>query len=197
MLIHTTAEGLYPVLSLETSAGKAIASKGVYVDIDPERPDRTLPSELGLSGAGIEPVRLTVGALPPRKMAGKPALRDVRLVVRVGSGSRSRVLTLGQSVALPGGQQLRYAAMRRYARLSIADDWSVYPIYALFGLAAAGLALALLVPYRCVRVMLVSGVEGAELRGLVRSRLAAPDFAGTVEEAIASAVSDGAEKDVT
>ncbi len=195
LLIHVNGDGLYPTLSVLDPEGTTLGSEGLFVDFDAEHPDRTVPARLDLSGAGLEPVAMTVQALPPREATRTATLADVDLAIRLGAGSdaSSTLVSMGEGVALPGGYRLVYRSMVRYARLSIADDWSVYPIYALFGLAAAGLALALLVPYRRVRVTLVEADGGAVLHCQVHDRRRDPMFAESVEKAVAAALAAGTE----
>lgn len=71
-----------------------------------------------------------------------------------------------------------------YARLSVVDDWSVYPMYAVFVLAAIALAVALFVPYREAAAFIESGPAGTVVRVRARHSRRDPAFAQRIQQRV-------------
>jgi cytochrome c biogenesis protein ResB len=200
LLIHSSDYGLAAVVSVETSAGVEMLREAQLVDFDDAKPSGTTSARFDLTdstGRLIEDVSLTV---PLDRLDGLPVHqrpKQPRVVMTVDASGAETVTTLavGQARILSTGDRLRLVDLVYYARVSVADDWSVYPIYALFVLAAIALSLAILVPYRRVLVMTVPSAEGAELHALVRSRRGDPVFEERVEAALREAAASASEKE--
>jgi cytochrome c biogenesis protein ResB len=79
---------------------------------------------------------------------------------------------------------LRFDEAGRYARLSVVDDWSVYVMYALLGIAIAGLSVAILVPRRTAWVLLEQTDDGVALRLLTVHERRDPNFEVIAEDAL-------------
>ncbi|MBE0476951.1 MAG: cytochrome c biogenesis protein ResB [Coriobacteriia bacterium] len=174
-MVHSTdGYGLSAWISVEGPEGETIDSVQTISDFDTARPSGTSPTVLSLTVGGEE---LTVRVSPvaravwlgERRTLSRELPRSPRLSVHISpsreSASRDVEIGPGEAVGLPGGYRLRFERLTHYARLSVVDDWSVAPIYALFGTAAAGLALALLVPFRSVRLLLSE--DGREMHAEV------------------------------
>jgi cytochrome c biogenesis protein ResB len=93
----------------------------------------------------------------------------------------------GESIDLGGGAALRLEDVTYYARLSVVDDWSVYPLYAVLIIAVIGLALALLLPPKTVWVMLVESDGVVSLNARTRQSRADRVFAASVESTLRAA----------
>ncbi len=80
---------------------------------------------------------------------GRPAVaaRDLLVVhPRSGKARPPGLIAEGASAQLPGGSSLRFAQRGYFVVVSVADDAAVPAIYALFVIAAVGLAIAVLFP---------------------------------------------------
>jgi len=190
LLIHMDDYGLAPVVVLLGADGLEHARQELIVDFDDSTPEGVAPVELELTGPEEEPVAVTL------QLALPPGTADVgRIEVAVtdpddGSTSTSSV-GRGEPVPLPGGEQFMVEDVGYYARISIADDWSVPFIYALFTLSVLSMTVAILVPHRHVLVFLTEESSGAMLYIDVRHSRGAPAFAKTVEGALRSVVDGG------
>lgn len=185
LLIHMNDYGFSPVISLETSAGTRIERQELLVDRPSTDTSETGATSFELAGPGVV---IPVSASLLRTDSGK-RVEDLKLKLRLGENGSlgQRVLAAGETVELPTGDRLRLDAVTHYVRLSIADDWSVYPMYALFGLASAGLALAVLFPARSAWGMLVSTPAGDALHVVTRNGRGDVVFEERVREALRSA----------
>jgi len=118
-----------------------------------------------------------------------PKAKKATIVVTGPASYREQAtLAKGDALVLPGGQLLRLVDIVYYARLSVVDDWSIYPIYALFVIAGAALSLAVFTPYRVVRLLLVETPDGLVLHAQARHARRDPLFAEHVEGALRAAL---------
>lgn len=149
LLIHPDTWGYAPLLAIETTEGVKLAQE--YGRI-PE-------SDVTSAGAGPGLMRLSIGPGGPIEIAfsipAEPSshLGGVTLqpaiavsIQRAGEPAGAPVLLkTGERAPLFGGLWIRFVRGGEYVRVAVANDRSVPFIYALFGIAAAGLTLALLV----------------------------------------------------
>ncbi|MDO8963006.1 MAG: cytochrome c biogenesis protein ResB [Coriobacteriia bacterium] len=190
LMIHQVEYGVAPSVSVIASGGAVVGSSaglsdwsdsatyGVtpvaleLVNGDPAAP----PIDVEISLVAAREGTAVVRAIPP------PRHTSISWTVRGSGVTSTAVIVPGESIPVPGGD-LRLDAVTYYARLSVVDDWSVYPIYALFFLATVGLALALLVPRRAAWVI-VSEVDGSRVAAVVtRHWRGDPVFrSGVIEE---------------
>jgi hypothetical protein len=77
--------------------------------------------------------------------------------------------------------------VKDWVRVSVANDWSVAPIYALFCVAIAALAVAVIVPARRVAVMLVETEAGWSLHADTWHSRKDPTFRTRVEHVLREA----------
>lgn len=193
LMVHQNNYGLAVALEATGPDGRVAASARSLVDFDPARPSGTTPADLEMttaSGARYE-VEVTVpadrrggevvAALPGRAVA---ALR----ISTAGTATVEATLTPGASVRLADGSRIHLVSVGYYTRLSVVDDWTVYPIYALFTIAAAGLCLAVFAPHRVVRLLAIEGAEGTMVHLVARHSRRDPLFAENVESAVRGAL---------
>lgn len=176
MLIHRSAYGLAAVVRL--GEGDAAITHDVLFDLDEADPVGVLPVELTVTGAsGADVADVVLRVLPTQDGVERLSATYAPAGVPLESATATTsVLTAGDSVTLPGGVTLEVVRLTSYARLSVVDDWSVPVIYALFAVALIALMLAVLVPSRVVRVLIVRG-EGGEFIAHVGVRRARADLA--------------------
>lgn len=194
MLVHMDTYGVAPVLTGLDVGGAPIGTTSGFSDWDDSAPDGVTPYRLTLAAApGVPAVDVTVTLEAVREQGALiraiPPWKRVRLTwsAEGSASSTTTELTPGQAVPIAGGY-LRLDDVAYYVRMTVVDDWSVYPVYALFGLAILGLVFALLLPLRTVFV-LVEEADGVTVaRAIVRHRRGDPVFRLRVETAMLEAV---------
>ncbi len=193
LLVHQGEYGISPQVTLLAADGTEVTTQRGIIDFPGKSGTKDYtPYALLVSGedAAVRAVEVTLTVAPPE--SDKPVkVEDARVRVAVfdplSGESTVTVLSPGESVGVRD-RMLRYDAMGYYARLTVADDWSVYPIYLLFFTAVAGLALTMFVPARTAWVMYAVDDEGTgSLRVLVRNHRSDPVFAERVVAAAARA----------
>lgn len=202
LLIHQDAYGVSPVVTALAPNGQVVGTTSGLSDWDDAAPDGVTPYHFTVDrGQGVPGVEVTVTLEAAREgtavIRAIPPWKRVRVAVgETGStASTTTELTPGRTVEVPGGF-LRLDDVAYYARMTVVDDWSVYPIYGLFGLAIAGLVMALLLPLRTAFVLVEArGSGGVSARAIVRHRRGDPVFRQTVERVLAESVGAGAETD--
>jgi cytochrome c biogenesis protein ResB len=187
LLIHMVDDGFAPTLVLESSEGTEVARQEFLVDLDESQPGGLTPVSFGLPTAGGEELSgiLTL-SLPESDSATGTAILTV-------SDPEGEVLVtqeakIGEPIEMPGGEALVLESVERYARLAVADDWSVPWIYALLVLASVGITFAVFSPYRKAWVMLVEDGGRARLHVRTRHYRGSPTFAEQVERAVREVV---------
>jgi cytochrome c biogenesis protein ResB len=193
MMVHQNDYGLAVPIEIEDATGTVLAEAQPLVDFAEDQPSGTTTSELRMTtpAGGDHVVEVTVPADrgPDGVYRDLPKDRRARVkVTTLGAATIDETLDPGQSVTLPDGNLLRLKDVVYYTRLSVVDDWSVYPIYGLFVLAGAGVTLAVFVPYRVVRVLLVEAEGGLAVHVVTRHARRDPLFAESVEEALREAL---------
>lgn len=113
--------------------------------------------------------------------------REVRVNIS-GESEWSKVLGEGDRFEADG-VSITIERIGYYARLSIVDNPVVYLIYALLGAAVLGITLAVSIPFREVRVLLVNGDDGRELHIRVTNPKKEAAFIARLAERLAAALS--------
>ncbi len=187
LLIHMGAHGVSPEISLETPSGEEILSARPLVDFDETSPTGTSPSGFFLidDATGTESgVRVEVD-LPAQGKTNE--LATVSLYVEPGGWLESTGatgLTRGGTLELSNGAVLRVQNLDYYVRISVADDWSVPYIYALLVIGTIGLSVAVVLPHRAVRLLLVEDGDGRRLHVHTSHSRGDPTFGERVERAL-------------
>lgn len=191
LMVHASDWGLAPSFSLEDSRGVETARSSALVDFLPGDSVRTdvsgfdITDNAGESRFGIE-VTVPLNAEEPSVEITVTDLTSSDAVGPIALG-------VGEAHELPGGERLRLMAVPRYGRLSIADDWSVTPMYALFALATVGLSLAILTPHRRVRILAVEAEGRVSLHVVVKHDRGSAVFREEALDAIGSLSTSGGE----
>lgn len=187
MLVHANDDGLAALI--EVTGGGSVLTEEVLLDYDEKR-ERVEPALFGVTGtSGVTAATI---ALEPAE-GSTPERRLVRIRSSAGVAAPlenpdiDQIVPEGEAMELPGSLTLRIVRLGKYARLSVVNDWSVYPIYALFGLALVGLVLALFAPPKAVRVLLVEAEDGPRLHIAVRHSRGDPHFPDRVRSALSRA----------
>lgn len=194
LIVHENAHGYSPRVSLLGDTGQVLAEERFLADFSSTTTDGISPVALETVDAGGQnataraeiTVLATSQEIAEQKLPAQPKAR-IR-VMPVGGGQPTvAVLGVGDSIPVPGGE-LRFDGVEYYARLSVADDWSVYPIYLLFLTATLGLTTAVLLPRRLVWVVLREDAGDRHLRVLVQHQRKDPLFAIQIEDLLAETV---------
>lgn len=166
LLVHANDWGLAPSFSLEDSRGADVANTHALVDFLPEDTSSTSSGGFDVTdNAGASRYRVeTRVPLLAKEPSVEMTVTDVATSAVLGSAT----LAVGDAYELPGGERVRLLGVPRYGRLSVADDWSVTPIYALFVIGTLGLSLAIFTPHRRVRVLVVESGVGVSLHVVVQ-----------------------------
>jgi hypothetical protein len=170
LMVHMADFGPAAVVALESYGGAEVGRDVFMLDRSTETSSGTGPRSFSFAGAaGVAPFEARIQVVIGRSPAGAPPGAGVgRAVVETataGSGAFGPPVTLavGEFLPLPGGGRLRLADVKDWVRVSVANDWSVTPLYVLFCIAIAALAVAVLVPARRVALMLVKTKAGWSL----------------------------------
>jgi 3D (Asp-Asp-Asp) domain-containing protein len=193
-MIHISDWGHAAELSLEESSGVDIASTTLLLD-NVEDSDRTTSEAFELTNEAGE-AAVTVHATYLLE-EDEPTLLVTATEAATGETLAEEELVADDAVTFPTGERLVFDRYARYARLAIAHDWSVVPLYTAFLVTLLGLAVAIFSPYRRVVALATKGDRGVRLDALVRyGRGRSPMFEDRVREALAEAFEvDG--RDVT
>ena len=165
-LIHASDYGLAASFAVDSAEGKELARSSALIDFSEAATSSTAPGEFGLTDAsGVERVRGSVSV--PLGTSGGQVVRALprnpqavfALVSADGNPVGAARLRVGERMPLPDGSSLRLLGIGYYARLSVVDDWSVSVLYGLFGVALAGLCIAILMR----QVLVVAGVRPTDV----------------------------------
>ncbi|GAB4276352.1 MAG: hypothetical protein Kow0056_06700 [Coriobacteriia bacterium] len=183
LLIHRADTGYSPTLALFAADGSLISRKEFLVDLDESQPGGLTPVDFALiaSGGGDLAGRLVL-ALPESEEGTGTAM--LRIGAPDGTVVYEGPVFLREPVSMPTGETLVLESVRRYARLSVADDWSVPFIYAFIISASLALVLAVFSPYRRAWVLVTPEGEGSRVGIVARHWRGSPLFAETVRAAI-------------
>jgi hypothetical protein len=194
LLVHMVEFGPAATFALEGPAGERITRETFMLVLSADTSSGTMPQTFELSGAdgkaGIA-ARIQVIVRRASEATGSaPAVS--RALVETSTAGASvfgspTVLQVGDALPLPGGGTLRLEDVKDWASVSVANDWSVTPIYVLFCVAIAALAVAVLVPARRVAVMLVETDSGWSLHADTWHSRKDPTFRPRVEQILRDA----------
>lgn len=164
LMIHMVAFGPAATLSVESTGGAEVARTTFTLDLSTETSSGTVPQVFDLTTAeGQAGLTVRVQVLTKAAAGASPtearALIETKTVEAAVFGPPVTV-PVGSTIDLPGGGRLRVVSVTDWARVSVANDWSVPFIYVLLMLAILGLAVAVLVPARRASVLLVETEEG-------------------------------------
>ncbi len=193
LVIHANEHGLaIPVVAQDGS------SLDVLLDFDEESCTARSVSDLEANGPG-GPTRIAF-EVPLDTYRGQCVTavpRDPRIVWRSAgpSGEASGTVRPGDAFEPMPGVALRLGTLGYYARLSVVDDWSVYPIYAVFALATLALAIAVFMPYREVLAVLEESAAGCRTGFRVRHTRRDPGFGIRVREQVEQVLGGAVEPD--
>jgi hypothetical protein len=183
LLMHMAGYGLSAHLTIETT-GTAISNVSLIDFVSsPTGTTRNVVTVQRADRSIISTFTVTI----PADMNGNTILEvlpaDPSIIVGI-DGRDAGTLKVGKRLTLPDGTKVRLDSVGYYARLSVADDWSIYPIYILFVLAGVAMSAAMLLRYRRVLVLLVDEDGGSRLQAILRPSGQDPLFAQRVECAL-------------
>ncbi|TLM98820.1 MAG: cytochrome c biogenesis protein ResB, partial [Actinobacteria bacterium] len=179
LLVHYMDNGYVATARTVNQDGSVAGVDRLYFDQDASSPGGLASARLNLTAAQ----RSFDLTLTPVK-ATSDTSRSIEIEYPTPSGGTlTTTVPIGTTADL-GFVRITLDDVRRYARLSVADDWSVYPMYALFVLATAGMVLAVFFPRRTAWVLLTEKDGATELRYLTYHQRKDPAFDVGVEEAL-------------
>lgn len=197
LLIHRTSEwGYAPRLEVVAPDGSVVAQTSAFIPVSTLTSAGAGPVDLDYNDATGTPYVLKV-SIPAggTDASGTRTLQKALLVEVTGAGGVAGPpvrIDEGASGELPGGASLRFVSRAQYINVSVADDWSVPFIYALFVLAALGLVVAVLFSPKKVWVLLSHEDGVGRIRVLARHLRGDPNFpehvVGIVREAVPETV---------
>lgn len=164
LLVHYEDFDYYADLTLLGSDLKPLSGAQVVFDVVGPRRSVLSTEVITLTGARGRRVPVTVSPLVSIADGASARRRQLRLTWADESGAASSTVLAEGATAVIAGAPLRFDTAGEYVRLSVADDWSVYPIYLVFFLMIVGNAISALWPRRVAWVLLTSVAEGTELR---------------------------------
>jgi hypothetical protein len=194
LLVHMAAYGPAAVIGAETADGIELGRWTLMLERSAETSSGTQPHTLSLSAeSGASPLDARIQVVVSRAATGSTTTAWVsRAVIETATAGSSAfgppvTLAVGEFLPLPGGGRLRLADVKDWVRVSVANDWSVTPLYILFCVAIVALAVAVLVPARRVAVMLVETESGWSLHADTWHSRKDPTFRPRVEQILREA----------
>lgn len=190
LMVHMAALGPSVTLAVEATGGPEIARETFTLDLSTDTSTGSVPQVFDLTdGSGASGLVARVQVLT-RASAGWSATESRALLETsaVGADDFGPAVTVpeGSTFELPGGGRLRVVEITDWARVSVANDWSVPFIYGLLVLAILGLAVAVLMPARRVTALLVEDDEGRFLHVGTWHDKRDPEFKRRVLAAVAA-----------
>jgi hypothetical protein len=191
LLIHANTDGLAVMMSVESSqAAQPLPERDMLrFDASPEGIASSRFDVQDASGAVRDAISVTV---PLDRKGGQPRLAPpvvprVVLSIRSGGVETTAVVVKGASTTLPTGEKVRLDDLVYFEAVSVADDWSIYPLYLLFALVSLTVSVAVLMPYRRVLVSTRVNDGARELVALPMHARGDPLFAEQIEQALRDA----------
>ena len=174
--IYNTDRGLSARLSVLDGEGATVERPFMLVDFDHGATDGTRPVSYyqvaGADGQVREVVHVTV---PLDRVGGEfndviPQERRARIVAVDPEGQplMDRIVSLGETVALPSGTAVRLDSVDSYARLTVSDDNTIPLVYASMILAMVFLSVTLFARQQLVLAAVVDGEKGSIFVARVR-----------------------------
>jgi len=185
------------VLSLRPPDASSASTVAVIVDFSAEASSGTRPAFFGVplaDGSTAEgsveiEARDRIGQLPKLRPPAPHAL--IELTAPSIPETLTARLAIGDELRLPDGSRLGFDSLGYYARLSVVNNWALYPIYAAFVLALAGATLALLVPLRTALAEIAPDGDGSVVRIKIPKSKIDTTFAEQLEADIRSRLGVG------
>ena len=201
LTIYPSDFGLATTLTLLSAQGVETGHSYQLADFSGDATGGTVPVGFVSIGdaAGKPLLRISVtvpldrkGDVLAKRVPAKPA---ARVVVTSLNGAKvlDRLVSPGESVALPSGDTLRLDGVEYYARLQVVDDVTIPLLFAGLFVAMVGLAIAVLWRQQIVLATVVEDAEGVKLVATVRLWRNASSSRGEIESELATALS-GVEK---
>lgn len=192
VLVHYDEWGFFGRFAVLGPTGETIDETIAYFDIA-EKGGAILPATVRVTSPDRGAFDVNIRPKPRSGESSATAERQVAVAWTTASGEEtSTSLAVGDTASVDGAS-VRFSEAGRYARLSFVDDWSVYPIYALLGIAIAGLAIAILAPRRTAWVLLEERPEGIAVKVLAVHDRKDPTFEQLVADELKS-LADGTEE---
>lgn len=189
MLVHENETGLAVVATIKQ--GEDAITEQVLLDYVEDR-SQVEANGFTLHDPAGQPIFSILFDLPAQRVAEDRPSARVRIgrgiLAAEGADATELVLAEGDTAEVGDGITLTVDRLTTYARLSVVDDWSVYPIYALFLSAITGLSLAIFTPLRAVRLLLTGDSEERLLHVALRHGRGDPNFPASVESALRSSM---------
>lgn len=198
LMVHMVAFGPSVTLAVEATGGPEIARETFTLDISTETSSGSVAQVFDLtdnSGASglVARVQVLTRAAADWSASESRALLETSAVGAPDFGP-AVIVPEGSTLELPGGGRLRVVEVTDWARVSVANDWSVPYVYASLILATLGLAVAVLVPARRVSVLLVEEGEARFLHVGTWHEKRDPEFKRRVVGAVVAAVTEPEEE---
>ncbi len=167
LMVHMAAFGPVVTLAVESPGGGEVAREVFPLDLSEDASMAIAPQVFNLADeSGVPGLTARVVVLPKDPLGGAGAQSRAQLeTAPVGSSDfgPAVIVPVGETLDLSGGRRLRVVSVSDWARVSVANDWSVPYVYGLLILATLGLTVAVLVPARRASVLLVETPEGRSL----------------------------------
>ncbi len=185
LMVHPSDRGYVAAITLRNASGDVAGRTRVFFE-----PDKRISSGFTPTGIGVarsDGTTFAVSFTPVSREAARAAGAQgadafVRLDFPLPSGEATSVIVgVGASADLGDGS-VHFDGITPTARLVIAEDASVYPIYLSFLAAIIGIGIAVLVPHRVVWLTRSPGTVGLEVRLVTRHGRSDPAFVATLED---------------
>jgi cytochrome c biogenesis protein len=194
LLVHMADFAPAAVWAAESPGGAEVSRATLLLHRSDESSSGTLPQVVSFAPSpGAAPIDARIQVVIRKgslTASGTPWVsRAIVETATAGSGAFGPPVTVavGEFMPLPDGGRLRLAEVKDWVRVSVANDWSVTPLYILFCVAIAALAVAVLVPARRVVVMLVETESGWSLHADTWHSRGDPTFRTRVEQVLREA----------
>jgi hypothetical protein len=198
LMIHMVSFGPVVTLAIESAGGGEIAREVFPLDVSEEGSSGIVPQVFTLSDeSGVAGLTVRVRVLPKDAAGGAGAPSRAQLETATAGSSDfgpAVIVPEGSALDLSGGRRLRVVSVSDWARVSVANDWSVPYLYGLLVLAILVLAVALLVPARRAGVLLVETSEGRLLHIATWHDKRDPLFKERMLSAVAAAAAESEEE---
>lgn len=156
LMVHLNGEGLVAFVGMTAPDGTVLPVRRAYFDVDPSRSSGFSQAKFTYTGTNG---RMDV-VLEPSPRASDDEAPKVAVAFTGPSGESTSVVVPVDTPVDTAAGTLVVRDPGVYARLSVVDDASVYPIYTLFAVGLAGLGVAIMMPRRRLWVLAHASAEG-------------------------------------